>query len=67
MGLSMWSTQTGAEEANERVRIPYEAVAEVRLDGTKGIWFAKTFGDDHFTVWGRPRDLQQSISEVHSL
>jgi hypothetical protein len=65
MGLSMWTTLAKAQEANERQRTPFDGAAEVRLDGNKGIWSARTFGPGHLTVWGRPEDLQDSLGEVH--
>lgn len=67
LGLSMWTTPEAAEEANTWFRIPYDMVAEVRLDGDRGIWWARTPPWGHYTVWGRPDQLRDSVLDVHPL
>jgi hypothetical protein len=67
MGLSMWNTKEAAEDANTWLRIPYDRVAEVRLDGDRGIWWARTGPWGHYTVWGRPDELQESVLDDYPL
>lgn len=67
MGLSMWSAMEDALEANGRCRPPFEDVAAVELRGEEGIWFARTFGPGHYTVWGRAEALQRCVVEIVSL
>lgn len=66
MGLSMWSTAERAREANGWMRLPYECVVQVRLDGDRGIWWARTIAASagHYTVWGRPEQLQAAVLDV---
>jgi hypothetical protein len=66
MGLSMWTSAELADEANRLVlNTPYDAVASVRLDGDRGIYWARTGPTGHYTVWGRPDQLRQSVLDVH--
>ena len=67
MGLSMWSSQEAAEEANTWFRISYSRVAVVQLDGDRGIWWARTPPFGHRTVWGRPEALQDSVLDDYPL
>ena len=61
MGLTFWQTPDAALAKNRQFggRLgDHLAVLELRAD--LGIWYAETFTIEHFTVWGRAGDLEQS-------
>ena len=63
MGLSMWDAIEPLGELSRQ--FPKQLgtfVVRVELDGALGIWFAETGPEGHYTVWGRPADLQRSAS-----
>jgi hypothetical protein len=66
MGLSMWDRVEPLEQLSKR-RWPRlgRFIAEVRLVGELGIWFADVEPEGHFAVWGRPPDLQRCVGLPH--
>lgn len=67
MGLSMWNTLDRAREANGWLQTPYGHAVGIRLDGNRGIWWARTITAQagHYTVWGRPEEMQASVEDIH--
>lgn len=67
MALSMYESAAQAHAVNEWFGRRLGAfVATVELRAEFGIWFAETGVDGHLAVWGRPADLQLSITDVVS-
>lgn len=63
--LSMWDREHIHVLERLSNRFPERlgtSVAEVELNGDLGIWYAETGPEGHYTVWGRPADLQRSVS-----
>ena len=64
MGLSMWDNPEILLRLIERPSMRKalgEFVAEVEVKGSLGVWFAETHSEGHFTIWGRPQDLQRCV------
>jgi len=62
MAVSMFGTADSGWELIERTdgRIG-DRVAEVALPAGRGVCVAKTGGPSHWSVWGRPAELQSAI------
>lgn len=62
MGLSMWDRPGPLMNLSERWPQLGTFIAEVRLIGDRGIWFAEVEPEGHFVVWGRPADLKRCVN-----
>lgn len=62
--LSMWDQEHVGVLYDLSQRWPQlgRFVAEVEMNGELGIWYAETGPEGHFSVWGRPSDLQRSVN-----
>lgn len=65
MGLSMWDRPEPLISLSRQWPKLGTFMAEVRLVGELGIWFAETGPEGHFIVWGRPADLQRCAGLRH--
>ena len=63
----MFDSEAAARSVQARFPRLGDTLAEMRIDGGCGIWFAKTLGPRHYSVWGRPGDLAAAIVSVVAL
>ncbi len=64
MGLSMYDSDRMPALVNLANRYGDKLgrfVVSVQMDGDLGVWLAETGSLGHFTVWGRPADLQRCV------
>jgi hypothetical protein len=60
-GVSMFDRPENARRLAQRWPRLGLFIAEIELGGELGIWFAETGSVGHFTVWGRPTELQRCV------
>lgn len=65
MGLSLWDRPEPLMALSNQYPQLGKFLAEVRIDGELGVWFAETGPEGHYTVWGRPADLQRCVGLPH--
>ena len=59
MGLSLWESPEPLRALAGRYPQLGTFIVEVEVRGDLGIWLAETGPPGHFTLWGRPADLQR--------
>jgi hypothetical protein len=61
MGLSVWESQDHLRALHAQFGDKIGTfIVGVEINGDLGIWLAETGPEGHYTIWGRPADLQRS-------